>query len=169
MFASKCFLMANRWQRARGFNCFTRDRVELHFYSYFCFFLSIVCVYSTEYFFQTFPTHSLPVDMAVLMWDIIVSLTLLISPASLSADKSGFRKLYVLQPGPSGTDGVHVSSISSLSGASGQPHSYNVELKASFGGQVRTRRMGHQSNPSIPIRQDAPGRHTTSHHMKMSG
>ncbi|XP_016413587.1 latent-transforming growth factor beta-binding protein 1 isoform X1 [Sinocyclocheilus rhinocerous] len=111
-------------------------------------------------------------DMAVLMWDIIVSLTLLISPASLSADKSGFRKLYVLQPGPSGTDGVRVSSISSRSGASGQPHSYNVELKASFGGQVRTRRMGHQSNPnpSIPIRQDAqPGRHTTSHHMKMSG
>uniref|UniRef100_A0A673KU59 Latent-transforming growth factor beta-binding protein 1 n=1 Tax=Sinocyclocheilus rhinocerous TaxID=307959 RepID=A0A673KU59_9TELE len=85
------------------------------------------------------------------MWDIIVSLTLLISPASLSADKSGFRKLYVLQPGPSGTDGVRVSSISSRSGASGQPHSYNVELKASFGGQVRTRRMGHH------------------HHMKMSG
>ncbi|XP_059376221.1 latent-transforming growth factor beta-binding protein 1 isoform X8 [Carassius carassius] len=109
-------------------------------------------------------------DMAVLMWDIVVSLTLLISPASLSPDKSGFRKLYVLQPGPSGTDGVHVSSISSLAGASGQPHSYNVELKASLGGQVRTRRMGHQSNPSIPIRQDAqPGRHTPSHHMKMSG
>ncbi|XP_073682563.1 latent-transforming growth factor beta-binding protein 1 isoform X2 [Garra rufa] len=111
-------------------------------------------------------------DMAVLMWDIIVSLTLLISPALLSADKSGFRKLYVVQPGPSGTDGVHVSSISSLSGASGQPHSYNVELKASLSGQVRTRRMGHQSNPnpSIPIRQDAqPGRHTTSHHIKMSG
>uniref|UniRef100_A0A8C1FXQ1 Latent-transforming growth factor beta-binding protein 1 n=1 Tax=Cyprinus carpio TaxID=7962 RepID=A0A8C1FXQ1_CYPCA len=111
-------------------------------------------------------------DMAVLRWDIIVSLTLLIYPASLSADKSGFRKLYVLQPGPSGTDGVHVSSISSLSGASGQPHSYNVELKASFGGQVRTRRMGHQSNPnpSIPIRQDAqPGRHTSSYHMKTSG
>ncbi|XP_051723212.1 latent-transforming growth factor beta-binding protein 1 isoform X4 [Ctenopharyngodon idella] len=109
-------------------------------------------------------------DMAVLMWDIIVSLTLFISPALISADKSGFRKLYVLQPGPSGTDGVHVSSISSLSGASGQPHSYNVELKASFGGQVRTRRMGHQPNPSIPIRQDAqPGRHTTSHHMKVSG
>ncbi|XP_016091077.1 latent-transforming growth factor beta-binding protein 1-like isoform X2 [Sinocyclocheilus grahami] len=111
-------------------------------------------------------------DMAVLMWDIIVSLTLLISPDLLSADKSGFRRLYVLQTGPSGTDGVHVSSISSLSGASGQPHAYNVELKASFGGQVRTRRMGHQSNPnpSIPIRQDAqPGRHTTSHHMKMSG
>uniref|UniRef100_A0A9J8D3L9 Latent-transforming growth factor beta-binding protein 1 n=1 Tax=Cyprinus carpio carpio TaxID=630221 RepID=A0A9J8D3L9_CYPCA len=110
--------------------------------------------------------------MAVLMWDIIVSLTLLISPDLLSADKSGFRRLYVLQPGPSGTDGVHVSSISSLSGASGQPHSYNVELKASFGGQVRTRRMGHQSNPnpSIPIRQDAqPGRHTSSHHIKMSG
>ncbi|XP_059374837.1 latent-transforming growth factor beta-binding protein 1-like isoform X2 [Carassius carassius] len=113
-------------------------------------------------------------DMAVLMWDIIVSLMLLISPDLLSADKSGFRRLYVLQPGPSGTDGVHVSSISSLSGASGQPHSYNVELKASIGGQVRTRRMGHQSNPntnpSIPIRQDAqPGRHTSSHHMKMSG
>ncbi|XP_026135878.1 latent-transforming growth factor beta-binding protein 1 isoform X2 [Carassius auratus] len=113
-------------------------------------------------------------DMAVLMWDIIVSLMLLISPDLLSADKSGFRRLYVLQPGPSGTDGVHVSSISSLSGASGQPHSYNVELKASFGGQVRTRRMGHHSNPntnpSIPIRQDAqPGRHTSSHHMKMSG
>lgn len=108
--------------------------------------------------------------MAVLVWDIIVSVTLLISPAFLSADQSGFRKLYVVQPGPSGTDGVHVSSISSLSGASGQPHSYNVELKASFGGQVRTRRMGHQQNPSIPIRQDAQsGRHTSSHHMKVSG
>ncbi|XP_077095578.1 latent-transforming growth factor beta-binding protein 1 isoform X10 [Siphateles boraxobius] len=108
--------------------------------------------------------------MAVLMWDIIVSLALFISPSLISADQSGFRKLYVLQPGPSGTDGVHLSSISSISGASGQPHSYNVELKASFGGQVRTRRMGHQPNPSIPIRQDAqPGRHTTSHHMKVSG
>ncbi|XP_039529118.1 latent-transforming growth factor beta-binding protein 1-like [Pimephales promelas] len=108
--------------------------------------------------------------MAVLMWDIIVSLALFISPALISADQSGFRKLYVLQPGPSGTDGVHLSSISSLSGASGQPHSYNVELKASFSGQVRNRRMGHQPNPSIPIRQDAqPGRHTTSHHMQVSG
>ncbi len=44
LFASKCFLMANRWQRARVFSCFTRDWVELHFYSYFCFFLSIVCI-----------------------------------------------------------------------------------------------------------------------------
>ncbi|XP_051502465.1 latent-transforming growth factor beta-binding protein 1-like isoform X2 [Myxocyprinus asiaticus] len=114
-------------------------------------------------------------DMAVLTWDIILALCLLISPALLSADQSGFRKLYVLQPGPSGTDRVHVSSISSLSGASGQPHSYSVELKASFGGsQVRTRRMGHQPNtnpnPSIPIRQDAQlARHTTSHQMKVSG
>ncbi|XP_051579497.1 latent-transforming growth factor beta-binding protein 1-like isoform X2 [Myxocyprinus asiaticus] len=111
-------------------------------------------------------------DMAVLTWDIILALCLLISPASLSADQSGLRRLYVLQPGPSGTDRVHVSSISSVSGASGQPHSYNVELKSSFGGsQVRTRRMGHQPNPnpSIQIRQDAqPARHTT-HQMKVSG
>ncbi|XP_052001305.1 latent-transforming growth factor beta-binding protein 1-like isoform X3 [Xyrauchen texanus] len=111
-------------------------------------------------------------DMAVLTWDIILALCLLISPASLSADQSGFRRLYVLQPGPGGTDRVHVSSISSVSGASGQPHSYNVELKSNYGGsQVRTRRMGHQPNPnpSIHIRQDAqPGRHTT-HQMKVSG
>nr|XP_055027745.1 latent-transforming growth factor beta-binding protein 1 isoform X1 [Misgurnus anguillicaudatus] len=106
--------------------------------------------------------------MAVFVWDII--LALLISPALLSADQSGIRRLYVLQPGPSGTDRVHVSSITSLSGTSGQPHSYNVELKARFGGQVRTRRMGHQPNPSIPIHQDPqPVRHTPSHHMKVSG
>ncbi|KAA0711091.1 Latent-transforming growth factor beta-binding protein 1 [Triplophysa tibetana] len=107
-------------------------------------------------------------DMAVLIWDIIVAL--LISPALLSADQSGVRRLYVFQPGPSRTDRVHVSSISSFSGASGQPHSYNVQLKANFGGQVRTRRTGHQSIPSIPIRQDTqPVRHTTSHHMTVSG
>ncbi|TRY90772.1 hypothetical protein DNTS_028646 [Danionella cerebrum] len=131
-------------------------------------------------FYQTSPTLSLVEDMAVLLWDIIFFVSLFISPI-ISADQSGFRKLYVIQPGPSGTDAVRVSSISSLSGASGQPHSYNVELKTSFSDQVRTRRMGRQQNqnpsPSIPLRQDAAaaaGRHSSSHHssshqMKVSG
>ena len=87
-------------------------------------------------------------------------------------DQSGFRRYYVLQPGPSGTDRVHVSSISSRSGAAGQPQTYNVELTASFGGQVRTRRMGNQATQSIPLRQDTQfaqlARHT-SHQVKLPG
>uniref|UniRef100_A0A8C7I575 Latent-transforming growth factor beta-binding protein 1 n=1 Tax=Oncorhynchus kisutch TaxID=8019 RepID=A0A8C7I575_ONCKI len=102
------------------------------------------------------------------------------SPAFVSTDQSGFRRYYVLQPGPGGTDRVHVSSISSRSSATGQPHAYNVELTASYGNQVRTRRMGNQANP-IPLRQDTQFtqhqqviRQTShnvhqSHQMKISG
>ncbi|XP_049320138.1 latent-transforming growth factor beta-binding protein 1 isoform X3 [Astyanax mexicanus] len=62
--------------------------------------------------------------------------------SALAADRGGVRTLYVLQPGRGSSDAVRVSSISSHTGADGQPHSYNVELTASYGGQVRTRRMG---------------------------
>ncbi|KAL0964406.1 hypothetical protein UPYG_G00323420 [Umbra pygmaea] len=118
--------------------------------------------------------------MAWITWDLLFSICLLLSPAFVSMDQSGFRRYYVLQPGPSGTDRVHVSSISSRSGATGQPHEYNVELTASYGSQVRNRRMGNHANP-IPLRQDTQFthhqqviRHTShnvhqSHQMKMSG
>ncbi|KAM4615423.1 latent-transforming growth factor beta-binding protein 1 isoform 2-T2 [Polymixia lowei] len=118
--------------------------------------------------------------MARIRWNLFFSIGLFISPVFASAEQppqGGFRRLYVLQPGPSGADSVRLSSISS-----GQPRSYNVELTASFGGQSRTRRMGNQANP-IPVRQDAQFtqhqqvvRHTNghnvhhqSHQMKMSG
>ncbi|XP_029608727.1 latent-transforming growth factor beta-binding protein 1 isoform X1 [Salmo trutta] len=118
--------------------------------------------------------------MAWIRWDLLFSLGLFMSPAFVSTDQSGFRRYYVLQPGPSGTDRVHVSSISSRSSATGQPHAYNVELTASYGSQVRTRRMGNQANP-IPLRQDTQFtqhqqviRQTShnvhqSHQMKISG
>lgn len=116
--------------------------------------------------------------MAWIRWDLLFSLGLFMSPAFVSTDQSGFRRYYVLQPGPSGTDRVHVSSISSRSSATGQPHAYNVELTASYGSQVRTRRMGNQA---IPLRQDTQFtqhqqviRQTShnvhqSHQMKISG
>uniref|UniRef100_A0A4W5R9V6 Latent-transforming growth factor beta-binding protein 4 n=1 Tax=Hucho hucho TaxID=62062 RepID=A0A4W5R9V6_9TELE len=116
--------------------------------------------------------------MAWIRWDLLFSIGLFMSPAFVSTDQSGFRRYYVLQPGPSGTDRVHVSSISSRSSATGQPHAYNVELTASYGSQVRTRRMGNQA---IPLRQDTQFtqhqqviRQTShnvhqSHQMKMSG
>uniref|UniRef100_UPI003AAE90D4 latent-transforming growth factor beta-binding protein 1-like n=1 Tax=Centroberyx gerrardi TaxID=166262 RepID=UPI003AAE90D4 len=102
--------------------------------------------------------HSGPqrVDMAWIRWDLLLSIGLFVFPVCVSVEQqsqSGFRRLYVLQPGPGpgqgpgGADGVRVSSISSRPGAAGQPHSYNVELTASFGGQIRTRRMGNQANP----------------------
>ncbi|KAK6293581.1 hypothetical protein J4Q44_G00359070 [Coregonus suidteri] len=118
--------------------------------------------------------------MAWIRWDLLFSIGLFISPAFVSTDQSGFRRYYVLQPGPSGTDRVHVSSISSRSSATGQPHAYNVELTASYGGQGRTRRMGNQANP-ISHRQDTQfalhqqvipqTSHNVhqSHQMKMSG
>ncbi|XP_078144725.1 latent-transforming growth factor beta-binding protein 1 isoform X2 [Centroberyx gerrardi] len=94
--------------------------------------------------------------MAWIRWDLLLSIGLFVFPVCVSVEQqsqSGFRRLYVLQPGPGpgqgpgGADGVRVSSISSRPGAAGQPHSYNVELTASFGGQIRTRRMGNQANP----------------------
>lgn len=75
--------------------------------------------------------------------------------------QSGFRRLYVLQPGPgpgsAGADGgLRVSSISTRHGAAGQPHTYNVELSANFGGQVRTRRMGNQAASAPQLSQQQP-------------
>ncbi|XP_028278806.1 latent-transforming growth factor beta-binding protein 1 isoform X2 [Parambassis ranga] len=99
--------------------------------------------------------------MAWIRWGLLLSFGLLFSPVCVSAERqqsqSGFRRLYVLQPGPgpgsAGADGaVRVSSISTRHGPSGQPHTYNVDLKASLGGQVRTRRMGTQA-ASAPQQQ----------------
>ncbi|KAJ8250596.1 hypothetical protein COCON_G00225180 [Conger conger] len=115
-------------------------------------------------------------DMAWITWNLLLSIGFFVSPAFTAREQSGFRRFYVLQPGPSGTDRVHVSSISSRTGSVGQPRSYNVELRTSYGGQVRNRRMGTQANPSLPLRQDSqiaqqqkqPIRHT-SHQIKISG
>lgn len=114
-------------------------------------------------------------DMAWIRWNLLFSIGLFVSPAFVSTDQSGFRRYYVLQPGPSGTDRVHVSSISTRPGSAGQPQTYNVELTASFaGGQVRTRRMGNQATQSIPLRQDPQFTQQqivrqTSHQVKVSG
>ncbi|XP_022620843.1 latent-transforming growth factor beta-binding protein 1 isoform X1 [Seriola dumerili] len=97
--------------------------------------------------------------MAWIKLGLLFSFGVFLSPVCVSAEQqqghSGFRRLYVLQPGPSsgsaGADGgVRVSSISTHRGAAGQPHTYNVELTANFGGQVRTRRMGNQA-ASVPV------------------
>ncbi|XP_062256693.1 latent-transforming growth factor beta-binding protein 1 isoform X2 [Platichthys flesus] len=77
---------------------------------------------------------------------------LLCVSAEQQQGQSGYRRLYVLQPGPGpgsagGDGGVRVSSISTRHSAAGQPHTYNVELTANFGRQVRTRRMGNQADP----------------------
>ncbi|XP_066527076.1 latent-transforming growth factor beta-binding protein 1 isoform X2 [Hoplias malabaricus] len=74
--------------------------------------------------------------MAAVRWLAITLWLSVLECPVLTADRPGVRTLYVLQPGRA------VSSISSRSGADGQPHSYNVELSTNFGGQVRTRRMG---------------------------
>ncbi|XP_044071056.1 latent-transforming growth factor beta-binding protein 1 isoform X9 [Siniperca chuatsi] len=105
-------------------------------------------------------------DMAWIRWGLLFSFGLFLSPVCVSAEQqqshSGFRRLYVLQPGPSlglaGADGgVRVSSISTRHGAAGQPHTYNVELTANFGGQVRTRRMGNQAASAPQFSQQKPG------------
>lgn len=97
--------------------------------------------------------------MACVSWGLLLSFSLFLSPVCVSVERqqsqSGFRRLYVLQPGPgpgpgsAGADGARVSSISTRHGPAGQPHTYNVELTANFGGQVRNRRMGSQT-PSAP-------------------
>ncbi|XP_076852063.1 LOW QUALITY PROTEIN: latent-transforming growth factor beta-binding protein 1-like, partial [Brachyhypopomus gauderio] len=113
-------------------------------------------------------------DMAGIRWGVILSLGLFISPVFVSTDQS-FRRFYVLQPGQrGGSDMVHMTSITSRAGAHGKAHTYNVELSSSFGGQVRTRRMGHQAGPGVPIRQDAQFAQTqsvrhTGHQTKLSG
>ncbi|XP_068997959.1 latent-transforming growth factor beta-binding protein 1 isoform X2 [Embiotoca jacksoni] len=105
-------------------------------------------------------------DVSWIRWGLLFSFGLFLSPVCVSAEgqqsRSGFRRLYVLQSGPgpvpgpgpgpgpvpgsAGADGgMRVSSISTRHGPAGQPHSYNVELTANFGGPVRTRRMGNQA------------------------
>ncbi|XP_074501775.1 latent-transforming growth factor beta-binding protein 1 isoform X2 [Sebastes fasciatus] len=101
--------------------------------------------------------------MAWIRWGLLFSFGWFLSPVCVSAEprqqqqqsRGGFRRLYVLQPGPGpglgsagggAADGaaVRVSSISTRHGAAGQPHTYNVELTHNYGSQVRTRRMGNQ-------------------------
>lgn len=106
---------------------------------------------------------------------VLFSLGLFLSPLHLSAEQpqsqSGVRRLYVVQPGAAGADGgVRVSSLSTRRGAAGQRHTYNVELSANFGGQIRTRRMGNQA-ASVPhvVRQNGQERSQQKHLMKLSG
>ncbi|XP_039994904.1 latent-transforming growth factor beta-binding protein 1 isoform X5 [Xiphias gladius] len=105
--------------------------------------------------------------MAWIKWGLLFSFGLFLSLVCVSAEqqkgRSGFRRLYVLQPGPgpgSGSagayGGVRVSSISTRHGAAGHPHTYNVELTANFGGQVRTRRMGNQAASVPSFSQEQP-------------
>ena len=105
--------------------------------------------------------HSLPpklhsllgVDMSGINRGLLFAFgVLLCVSAEQQQGQSGFRRLYVVQPGPGpgsagGDGGVRVSSISTRHGAAGKPRTYNVELNANFGGQVRTRRMGNQAAP----------------------
>ena len=90
--------------------------------------------------------------MAWVRWGLLFSFGLVFSPVCMSAQQqqshSGFRRLYVLQPGPGSAGAgseVRLSSIATRPGAPGQPNTYNVELTANYGGQVRTRRMGNQA------------------------
>ncbi|KAM4591721.1 latent-transforming growth factor beta-binding protein 1 isoform 2-T2 [Odontesthes bonariensis] len=99
--------------------------------------------------------------MAWIRWGLLLFFSLFLKPFCVSAERpqsrSGFRKLYVLQPGPGlgpgpgstgGDGGVRVSSISTRHGPAGQALAYNVDFRANFGGQVRTRRMGNQAAPA---------------------
>ncbi|CAI5682149.1 unnamed protein product [Oreochromis niloticus] len=117
--------------------------------------------------------------MARIYLGFFLSFGMFLFPVCVSPERqqsqSGFRRLYVLQPGPGpGTaganGGVRVSSISSLHGLSGQPHTYNVELTANFGGQVRSRRMGKQA-ASAPQQQQPVVRQEQSQKqlLKLSG
>ncbi|XP_051278723.1 latent-transforming growth factor beta-binding protein 1 isoform X2 [Dicentrarchus labrax] len=121
--------------------------------------------------------------MAWIRWGLLFSFGLFLSPVRVSAEQlqnqSGFRRLYVLQPGPglAGADGgVRISSISTRHGTAGQPHTYNVELAANYGGQVRNRRMGNQaasapqsSQQQPVVRQSGPEKNQQKQLMKLSG
>ncbi|KAM9365172.1 latent-transforming growth factor beta-binding protein 1 isoform 3-T3 [Pholidichthys leucotaenia] len=113
--------------------------------------------------------------MAWIGWGLFLSFSVFLSPSvRVSAERqqavSGFRRLYVLQPGPVVTGpgsagangGVRVSSISTSLGPSGRPHTYSVELTANMGGQVRSRRMGIQAAP-------APRQEKQQQQLKLSG
>lgn len=100
-------------------------------------------------------------DMFWFKFGLLFSFGFSLSPLGVLAEQprtqSGFRRLYVVQPGPAGADGgVRVSSISTRRGAAGQPHTYNVELSANNGGQVRTRRMEKQASSFPHYNQQQP-------------
>lgn len=125
--------------------------------------------------------------MAWIRWGLLLfSFGLFLSPGRVSAQQqpqiqSGFRRLYVLQPGPgpgpAGADGgLRVSSVSTRRGAPGQPHTYNLELTANFGGQVRTRRTGkqaagapHFSQQQSDVRPSGQEQSQQKNVMKLSG
>ncbi|KAM4729848.1 latent-transforming growth factor beta-binding protein 1 isoform 3-T3 [Anableps anableps] len=109
--------------------------------------------------------------MVWVRWGLLLSFGLFLCPVCESVarqqSRSGFRRLYVLQPGPgpgspAGEGGVRLSSISTRHGPSGQPLAYNVELTGNYGSQVRNRRMG---NPAAA----APQQQDQNQLMKLSG
>ncbi|KAF3842535.1 hypothetical protein F7725_024486 [Dissostichus mawsoni] len=93
---------------------------------------------------------------------LLFSLGLFLSPVCVPAEQRGFRRLYVLQPGPGAGAGgpARLSSISTRHGAAG--HTFNVELSAELGGPVRTRRMGNQAD-------SGPGGQSQQQTVKLSG
>ncbi|XP_033859742.3 latent-transforming growth factor beta-binding protein 1-like isoform X3 [Acipenser ruthenus] len=93
-------------------------------------------------------------EMAWIRLNILLSIGIFASPAFTSTDKGGFRRYttYVVQPGQADSGSRHISPIS-RTGSAGQPHSYNVELTASYSSQVRTRRMGKHTSPGVQLRQ----------------
>ncbi|XP_043992193.1 latent-transforming growth factor beta-binding protein 1 isoform X3 [Gambusia affinis] len=116
--------------------------------------------------------------MVWVIWGLLLSVGLFLSPVCESVERqqsrSGFRRLYVLQPGPGpgsgpgsapGEGGVRLSSISTRHGPSGQPMVFNVGLTGSFGSQVRNRRMG---NPAAPAPQPQD-QNQQNQLMKLSG
>ncbi|XP_029305402.1 latent-transforming growth factor beta-binding protein 1 isoform X2 [Cottoperca gobio] len=112
--------------------------------------------------------------MAWIRCGLLFSFGLFLSPVCVSAElsQSGFRRLYVLQPGPGSAGangGVRVSSISTRHGAAGQPHTYNVELTANLGGQVRTRRMGNQMDSAPRFSQSGQAQSQQKQFIKLSG
>lgn len=70
------------------------------------------------------------------------SLALLGGSANRQPGWSGFRRLYVLQPGPGPAPGPGPGPAPGP-GSAEQPLRYNVQL-GGFSGPVRTRRMGNQ-------------------------
>ncbi|RXM30325.1 Latent-transforming growth factor beta-binding protein 1 [Acipenser ruthenus] len=92
--------------------------------------------------------------MAWIRLNILLSIGIFASPAFTSTDKGGFRRYttYVVQPGQADSGSRHISPIS-RTGSAGQPHSYNVELTASYSSQVRTRRMGKHTSSGVQLRQ----------------
>ncbi|KAM6916343.1 latent-transforming growth factor beta-binding protein 1 [Xenentodon cancila] len=100
--------------------------------------------------------------MAWVRWALLLSFGLFLCPVCVSVEPQqsrsggGFRRLYVLPSGTgsgpgsaAGDGGLRVTSISSRQ----QPLTYNVELTANVGRQVRTRRMGVRGNQAAPAPQ----------------